>query len=221
LYNVLANEYYDRILHPTSANMREASLIAMRSFLGNATLGRVCELGAGRSVFVDLPDLYKSTRKIVLLDESPAMLAHSNNLETVKVVSSVEASTLLPNSFDTVIASLGDAYNTLAAWRRVVGTLANGGRLFYTGPAPAWAEGFRGVHQIGHADEAVFETAGGTVVVPSHILSEGAQFKVWQEVGLEPLQWMNIYPTALSAPLSPKILRLDEPFCVAALAQLR
>jgi hypothetical protein len=200
--------------------MRDASLLAIRSLLANTNLGRTCELGVGRSVFIDIAELQNPRNELYLLDESPEMLAHSANLNGIQSYSSVETAALPARSFDTIIASLGDAYNTEEAWRNVISSLARRGRVLYTGPALAWAKRFRSTQQIGHPDEALFETKAGRIFVPSHVLSEDAQFKLWQKLGLEPLQWMNIYPGALSTPLSPKILNGEEPFCVAALAQL-
>lgn len=189
----------------------------MRSLLINAPLRRVCELGAGRSIFLDIPELYERIDELVLVDESAQMLSYSNELPAAKrIVSDVRELDMPNDYFDCVIASLGDAFNGLRAWQQVASLLLPGGWAVYTGPSIEWATRFRSAEQRNKLSEAEFESQVGTVTVPSYVRSQLDQFSLWKSVNLSPLRWIEIYPADVPLPLSRKILVRDEPFCIGA-----
>jgi SAM-dependent methyltransferase len=219
VYRQLSSEYYDQARHPTSRNLRAASLIAIRGLIVGARLRRVCEFGAGRSIFLDLPELQDHVSDIVLVDESADMLRYSDGLPNARrVVADVGNVELETDYFDCIIASLGDAYNLQAVWERASSLLSPGGWLIYTGPALPWATRFRRENQDGRLNQADFDAVTGRVSVPSYVLSQQEQFTLWRSSNLVPLRWVEIYPADVPPPLSPKILDDNDSFCAGAAA---
>ena len=213
-YETLASEYYDHIRHPTCADFRYASLHLIAGYLSLSNLGpspRVLEVGAGRSVFVDLSAKFPHLLgKLVVTDQSRGMIGHTmlGSSDIDLVCANAERLPFRDGEFDLMIASLGDPYNTEAFWREVGRVLTIGGRCIFTTPAASWSERFRSEEQSGAKDIAVFETReGATVGVPSFVLSPVDQMAFVENLGLTTTDvWTftrDMFPQG--APLSPKI----------------
>ena len=219
-YETLSSEYYDNVRHPTCADFRYASLHLISSYLSLASLGtapRVLEVGAGRSVFVDLASRFPHLLGgLVVTDRSPGMLRHSGGALNGARFVRAEAQRLPfhDDDFDIVIASLGDPYNTEEFWREARRVLAKDGRCIFTTPAASWSDNYRTDEQAGRQNIAVFVTVAGTAVgVPSYVMKPAAQIEFVERIGLTVTDMStftrDMYPE--SAPSSPKILHFTTP----------
>ena len=138
-YDDLALEYYDSGRHPTCANFREASRDLLVSWLRE--LGRpdtrVLEVGAGSSVVSEwLAEDKRSVARFVATDLSLRMLrysmAHGSNADFV--VCNAQQLPFAAGSFDLVVSSLGDPYNTITFWKEVTRVLTIGSYALFTTP---------------------------------------------------------------------------------------
>ncbi len=214
-YEQVAGEYYDARLHPTCANFREASALALAPWLRDAIDRRavVAEVGAGRSLAAEqFAAGQLSLSKLFLIDSSPKMLSHSSSWRArgaQLIVSDAERLPFAPETFDLVVASLGDSYNGLAFWREAHRILKPAGRVVFTTPSYEWAATFRGANagrtEFGRAE---FVLANGRrVVVPSSILPERQQRRLIERAGLVVDEVGDVRLPALSdTPISPKLL---------------
>jgi SAM-dependent methyltransferase len=215
-YETLSSEYYDSARHPTCADFRYASLQLISGYLSLARFGaspRVLEVGAGRSVFVDLSVKFPHLlQRLVATDKSQGMIRHTVVGSTGADLACANAEQLPfgDGAFDLVIASLGDPYNTEAFWREMSRVLTTGGRCIFTTPAASWSDRYRDEQQSGDHNVAVFETReGATVGVPSFVLSPVDQMAFVEGLGLTATDvWTftrDMFPEG--APMSPKIAR--------------
>jgi SAM-dependent methyltransferase len=213
-YEDLSFEYYDRVRHPTCADFRYASLRLISAYLALARLGdspRILEVGAGRSVFVELaPEFPRLLGRTIVTDHSQGMIRHTGLIGSgiSLVCADAEALPFIDSGFDLLIASLGDPYNTERFWCEASRVMAEGGRCIFTAPAASWADRYRSERQSGHKGRAVFEIEGGsTVAVPSFVMSPPEQISVIGRFGLMATDvWTftrDMFPDGL--PLSPKI----------------
>lgn len=186
-YEIVAAEYYDNALHPTCSNFREASLSIIESFLAKLNLSgsiRFCEVGAGRSVFVDLerPLEFESA---LFVDNSKTMLGYTlGRLNgNAQFVCADARKTGVPNeTVDLLISSLGDPYNDRAFWTEAGRILSPGGQILYTTPSIDWAIYYRADDE---SDKAVFTTSTGQeVAVPSYVYTRAEQFELISSAGL-------------------------------------
>lgn len=148
-YEAIASEYYDERRHPTCANFFELSkqFIEPR-LLARPSLGAgILEVGAGKSVVaLSLAHYRKSISDVTLLDQSAGMLRHSqcwSKKVRAIVVGDACNSGLPDSSFDLVVSSLGDPYNSELFWAEAYRLLVSGGVCLYTTPAWEWASRFR------------------------------------------------------------------------------
>src|ERR1700735_627719 len=116
-YEEIALEYYDVRRHPTCANFREATRIALRRFIGRfgSEKQTICEVGAGRSILVEeLTRFHLHAEKILLIDSSPSMLKYSERFREKRISRSEGDATQLhlkSRSVEILVSSLGDPYN--------------------------------------------------------------------------------------------------------------
>jgi SAM-dependent methyltransferase len=218
-YETLSSEYYDRIRHPTCADFRYASLQLISGYLSLAKLEpspKVLEVGAGRSVFVDLSvEFPHLLARLVVTDQSRGMIRHTvfDSVGVGLACANAERLPFRDGEFDLVIASLGDPYNTEAFWHEIGRVLTVGGRCLFTTPAASWSDRYRHQQQSGDQNVAVFETRdGATVGVPSFVLPPVDQIAFIESLGLTATDvWTftrDMFPHG--APMSPKIAKFTQ-----------
>jgi ubiquinone/menaquinone biosynthesis C-methylase UbiE len=188
VFNVLAAEYYDPILHPTCANFRAASIQIVSRWLEDHQAS-ICDVGCGESVVADiLSKTNSSLSNLFLTDSSSAMLEHSRKWERFGAALSVGAANKLPfrdSSFNRVVASLADPFNDPDFWSEAKRVLAPNGLVIFTTPSHEWALTFRRNEPQGVVDKAEFVLRNGQRVwIPSIIHSEQAQTQMINEAGL-------------------------------------
>jgi SAM-dependent methyltransferase len=213
-YEELAQEYYDPSRHPTCANFREASAILFRkwSSLIGPGQGLSCEVGPGRSLLAELITRGEfSYRKILLVDSSSSMLAHSRAFSIPGMQSIIGAASMLPlrqNSIEFLASSLGDPYNVLEFWREAYRALKPGGTVLFTTPSHEWATAFRKGLSAELKTKAEFVLGDGRkLYVQSFILPEEEQLKLMAECGFQLVDRSSVRVSDLGdSPLSPKLL---------------
>jgi len=189
-YDSVAQEYYDSERHPTCSNFREASLILLRKWhVPILQSSSICEVGPGRSL---VAEFFLSARdnldRLVLVDESPSMLAYSEKWRNAGATLKIGSACSLPvpsNAFDLVVSCLGDPYNALSFWTEVRRVLIPGGTCLFTTPSFDWARSFRNGRNAADMESADFTLLDGThVQLPSFILSPTDQARLIQSAGL-------------------------------------
>jgi SAM-dependent methyltransferase len=212
-YEELAPEYYDTTRHPTCANFREATRIALRPLLKTAQLGSksLCEVGAGKSILVE-ELIYQGlpTENVTLIDSSVSMLRHSMLFRGNQVHSSVGDATQLDmksNSVDFMVSCLGDPYNLPLFWEEVHRVLRPGGSIFYSTPSFEWAHAFR-IKQNHASCAAMFELRDGRqIFLPSFVYPVKEQIKLIEQNRLRVAHIQGIPISELrNQTLSPKLL---------------
>jgi SAM-dependent methyltransferase len=209
-YDCVANEYYDSVLHPTCFNFGELSKRAICLWLdpGVTREKDILEVGAGRSIAAQLM-ISAGCRldRLFLLDKSPAMLAYSRGWAddgAKLLIADARSTSLQGNSFDLIIASLGDPYNQLEFWNEVARLLRPNGLCLFTTPTYEWARLFR---KGSMTDEAEFLLQDGTIAtVPSFIPSNEIQLKMLADAGLEKCAEVDFFRKDLTHSPSPKIM---------------
>ncbi len=206
-YTDLASEYYDAARHPTCANFREASCVLLATWLpGFARPGsKVLEVGAGASIVADwLAKGGRTVARFVATDLSPDMLAYSHgSIDAIDyVICDAQQLSFISESFDIVVSSLGDPYNTPSFWREAARVLRVGGHVLFTSPSFEWALKFRG-----GADTAEFVTSdGGEILVPSYVKPDDEQSRMIEANGFILVDIRTVEDTALRAtPRSPRL----------------
>ncbi len=206
-YEDLAEEYYDSGLHPTCANFREASrslLIPWLRELATADTS-ILEVGAGYSMVSEwLAGDKRRLGRIVVTDLSWNMLHYSldHGLGAELVVCDAQQLPFSVNSFDIVVASLGDPYNTIQFWKEAKRVLKKGGHVLFTTPSFEWAQQFRNGENL-----AEFEMSSGKVLaVPSYVLPVVAQCALIRKSGSTPIRISQVDESQLkNTPRSPKL----------------
>lgn len=206
-YSLLADEYYDSILHPTCANFEELS----RKFLepritGSLESSRVIlETGAGRSMVAPIVQKSHGRHDLTLLDSSSEMLSNSAEWSLLArlLVADSQSTELSSESFDLIVSSLGDPYNTQDFWNEVFRLLKPGAICLFTTPAPEWALRFR---KADHRTEAEFvRSDGGLVNVPSFVPEPQEQALLFSNARLKVEESRDFDLSILSGPISPKL----------------
>lgn len=170
-YEVLADEYYDQARHPTCSNFGELSsgflVPRIRAVAGSVT--RALEVGAGRSILATVfEEEHLPLKRVTLLDQSAAMLRHSERwikVGATSIVADARRTGLPDRAFDLIVSSLGDPYNCAEFWQEMHRVVSNSGIFLFTTPSFEWSSAFR----IGtDRDKAEFVLRhGGRVSVPS------------------------------------------------------
>ena len=184
-YEIVASEYYDKSLHPTCADFRDASAALLRKVLNifRPQARVLCETGCGYSLLCELflngfphPDL----ERIDLVDDSQTMLRYSTEKWTHPCVKShVCDARRLPvedRTVDVLVASLGDPYNDPSFWAEVGRVLTPDGMAVFTTPSHEWASVFRPEDERFFAQ---FQLEDGSLArLPSLILAPDTQIEM-------------------------------------------
>ena len=212
-YELVAREYYDAQRHPTCANFRDGSRILFRRWLKFFdSRSQICEIGAGKSLLAEvLSEEHCALDTLILVDESPSMLAYSEAWRQDGVKLDLAPATALPyasESFDVVVSCLGDPYNTTSFWIEAHRVLRSGGKCFFTTPSYDWAAAYREVTNTDSMHNSEFELKDGSrVCLPSHIYAEHEQVQLIQSAGLTVSQVLNVSVKELpDKNLSPKLV---------------
>lgn len=191
-YGFLAEEYYDETLHPTCSNLREASKELIREIIRSGGLGQfknVLEIGAGKSLLIELIEEEGfSFEKILITDSNEAMLQHTKNIIRdinceIKVLDA-EKTGFVDQSFDLIISSLGDPYNTLKLWFEISRILSKNGLCIFTTPSFDWSQKYRG-NSLNHKFAEFLTKDNELVKVPSFIYDYNGQNEILSKAGLE------------------------------------
>jgi len=217
-YEDLAAEYYDAVRHPTCANFREASRILLEVWLQESASSLCfCDLGSGRSLLAEiLAPRLKRLDRLVLVDESPTMLAYSAQCATngahLLLADVSRGIPLGAQTVDVAVASLGDPYNLDTFWSEVQRIVRPGGRVLYTTPSHEWAARFR-LSESCELNAAQFALASGeTVCVPSFIYPRDQQAELMGRHGLVVEAIIDVSTAQLiDSQVSPKLLVLANP----------
>jgi SAM-dependent methyltransferase len=209
-YDDVASEYYDPKRHPTCANFSELShtFLVPRILRFELLSTNILEVGSGRSTVAPiLSEQNLLMNRLTLLDQSPGMLAHSQEWgrKGARLIVANACRTELPTAtFDLIVAALGDPYNSEDFWREVVRLLRRGGVCLFTTPAPEWATRFR---QPEFRSYAEFVIADGTsLLVPSYIPTLDQQIRMITDAGLAVIEVGCLNAEQLSGTHSPKLL---------------
>jgi ubiquinone/menaquinone biosynthesis C-methylase UbiE len=174
----------------------------------------ILEVGAGKSVVAEAVKASHSNVKLTLLDSSKEMLAISKGwAEFAEFVVADARSTGLPKaSFDLIVSSLGDPYNTNEFWQEANRLLRPRGVCLFTTPAPEWALAFRDKN---HSSEAEFVLSDGrTVFVPSFVPTYEEQVSLIERSGMNIDSVEEFCVSDLTGGISPKLranLRVENP----------
>ncbi len=212
-YELVAQEYYDRERHPTCANFRDASHILFRKWLNLfVTCEHICEVGAGKSLLAEiLFEEHRSLKALVLVDESPSMLAYSEAWRQAGVAMDLASASTLPygpESFDVVASCLGDPYNVIPFWSEVHRVLKDKGKCLFTTPSYEWARAFRATTDTNAMHSSEFELGDGSFVsLPSHIYQQCDQVRLIESGKLTVSEISHVSIQDLSEhKLSPKLV---------------
>jgi SAM-dependent methyltransferase len=190
-YQEIAHEYYSRPRHPTCANFRDASVLLIRTWLGESEAAKkraiAVEVGAGKSVLAELAKKRAIQFDLLILtDLIRSMIAHSARWASGDVRLLVADASSLPIAsglVDLLVSSLGDPYNIPTFWDEVYRVLRPGGLCIFTTPSYEWASQFR---SDGDKARAEFEImGGGRVLVESRIYASAEQVAMIEKAGLQ------------------------------------
>ena len=189
-YDVIAQEYYDAQRHPTCSNLNHLSRVYLQRHL-NALAHRqpVLETGAGDSAVAELLHAAgMSLQGLMITDSSASMLSHSGKWTAQGAelrVADAEQVDSPADSFDILVSSLGDPYNTTRFWQEAARVLRRNGLAIFTVPSFRWAARYRAAHGGGLLDKAEFRLRDGSkVFVPSMIVPLEAQVEMMERAGL-------------------------------------
>jgi ubiquinone/menaquinone biosynthesis C-methylase UbiE len=215
IFNRLATEYYDPILHPTCNNFRLASMEIVHRWVENRG-GQFCEVGCGKSIVAEFLIKHRSQlTDLLLTDSSSAMLEHSREWEKLGATLKVATANRLPvadSSVDTLVASLGDPYNDRPFWLEARRVLSPSGLMVFTIPSYQWASSFRQDLPNTLTTEAEFALGNGQRLwVPSLVYSEEDQTRLIEDAGLSIAKIESVNRDDLRMEkLSPKLLVLRD-----------
>jgi SAM-dependent methyltransferase len=200
-YDEVASEYYDRSLHPTCADFRAASRIALRRHFGaTATQGKVADLGCGLSLVSEFV-----SKDLVLVDGSPGMLAQNLGHAEQRLVN-VEEDCFAQSEFDWVFAILADPFNSMLAWKNINAALKAGGRCLFVVPSYLWTSKFRNSASDEQPGLAHFVKAdNSSVFLPSLVYEEAEQAALVEAAGLQVIDTGHVFVRELAHVNSPKV----------------
>ncbi|SRR6266478_552573 len=211
-YDLLAEEYYDAIAHPTCCNLNRLSrLFVERHFPEPWSGWETLEVGAGDSCVASILHARGySLRGLRITDASEGMLRHSSRwkeLGATLMTCDAYALSHPGHSISLLVASLGDPYNTPDFWAEAHKGLRPEGKLIFTMPSFAWSSRFRGMNSAG-ANLAEFVLRDGSrVVVPSCVMSLPEQVRMIEDAGFMVAAFESLGADSLGPdePRSPKI----------------
>jgi hypothetical protein len=116
-------------------------------------------------------------------------------------------------TYDLVICSLGDPYNTPQFWATTASRLTEKGKVIYTTPSKKWAARFRKLEGGINLETANFLLKDGQLVsVQSLILTRPAQIKLAKRASLELLNYETVPLLAIKeGPISRKVTAVLAP----------
>jgi ubiquinone/menaquinone biosynthesis C-methylase UbiE len=204
-YDELAPEYYDSKKHPTSANFREASKALITPWLSRLLRPQweVMEVGAGRSVVAEwLTETGRTVASLWITDSSLEMLSYSSGFDANLVQCDARHMPFTANSFEVIVSSLGDPYDTSAFWKETSRVLKPGGYILFTTPSFQWAAKFRG-----GVKTAEFQLHRGEVIrVPSFVRPRFLEERMIKHAGLTVLSSAQFHDQGIwDSPRSPKL----------------
>jgi ubiquinone/menaquinone biosynthesis C-methylase UbiE len=197
-YDVIAQEYYDAQLHPTCSNFNQLSRVYLNRHLDVFLRRRpVLEIGAGHSAVAELLQAAGAPlRGVLITDSSSGMLSHSSKWAAQGAefsVTNAEHMDATSESFDVLVSSLGDPYNTIQFWAEAARVLRRNGIAIFTTPSFQWAVRYRAVHGHGLLDKAEFRLQDGSqVLVPSKILPLRGQIEMIESAGLVVVDFQDL-----------------------------
>jgi SAM-dependent methyltransferase len=158
----------------------------------------------------------KRMDRLMLVDESPTMLAYSAQfakLGAQLVLADVSKGIPMDaEAVDVAVASLGDPYNLDGFWSEVRRIVRPGGRILYTTPSHEWAGAFRKTDRCRLQGAQFALVNGETVCVPSYIYPRDQQKKLIARHGLVVERVANVSSSELAETrLSSKLLVLGKP----------
>jgi ubiquinone/menaquinone biosynthesis C-methylase UbiE len=184
-YGDVASEYYDPQRHPTCANFREASDHIIWSWLREILTSDVAvlETGAGRSTVAEwLAKHPLDLRAFFATDIALEMLGYTcatSRRPPILCVCDAEALPFAANSFQVVVSSLADPYNTPVFWRELSRVVRTSGYVLFTTPSFNWAHEYR--NGVSFAEFATED--GQLITVPSFIESSRVQQRMMELAG--------------------------------------
>jgi SAM-dependent methyltransferase len=123
----------------------------------------------------------RQTRLFVATDLSIEMLNYSRDSAPVRLVCDAQALPFAKGSFDLVVSSLADPYNTKLFWEEAAGVLRRGGHVLFTAPAIEWACQFR----MGAQTAEFMRSDGLLIEVASHVHTDDDQRRLMEASGLQ------------------------------------
>jgi SAM-dependent methyltransferase len=199
----LAKEFYDPALHPTTANFRALSLDLLGQALPHlCARSTVIEIGAARSIFLDIPSIRPVELPVICLDHSTHMIRHSrqpNQGNLILAIGDAEALPIQASTVDVLVASLGAPYNTLEFWREARRVLKPDARLYFTTPSFEWASVMRPTTAgTGLTESASYSVRNSTIELLSITYAEEEQIALLAVAGITvvrvlraPLSWIK------------------------------
>ena len=213
-YSDIAAEYYDRKLHPTSANFRTASKYFIKTIIEHIVHPQLCtflEVGAGQAVSAEIfQEINLPLSNLIITDLHQSMLAYSDHLVADGAKLEISDAQKIYHRFDNldyIISSLGDPYNTTDFWTSTYKALKIGGHCIFTTPSLEWSVRFREISQSGDMHHAHFILQDGTKVNgPSLINSVEEQIDVVAKAGFSVIQYDQIFLKDIPGSISPKLV---------------
>lgn len=209
-YNVVATEYYDQEAHPTCFNFNRLSRIYLeKTFPEPWKEAAIVEVGAGDSAAASLLHARGySVSGLLITDAFERMLTHSSQWQErgakLEIMSAQDLKCETA-SFDMLISSLGDPYNTPSFWSEAFRVLRPGGRVIFTTPSFEWANRFR---TEAAANRAEFIIRNGTSVdLPSFVMPLPQQIAMIASAGFTVTNFSSLGEELLhpAERLSPKL----------------
>lgn len=217
-YSLVAEEYYDPILHPTCANFRELGLKGLAQTLPliarskSLTSMEILETGAGKSTVAEIFSLNNLIpNRLTIQDKHWEMLQHSQRWENqVRKMYLSDARDLgVPDSsYDCVFSFLLDPYDTENLWREISRVLRPGSRWIISSPSHYWATKFR---TLGSEKSSMFiGPKGEDIELPSYTFTPYERIRNLQGYGFSIEYYREFLVDDIEGPVSGKLI-LDAP----------
>jgi ubiquinone/menaquinone biosynthesis C-methylase UbiE len=223
-YQDIAQEYYDRVQHPTCYSLRQLSEKFITSHMrrGFPASGILAEIGAGLSILAPEAEAVGSLSRVALVDHSPAMLSYSAHWianGARAVLAEADATGLTASSASLIVSSLGDPYNKPRFWTEVSRVLTPGGVCLFTTPSFEWSSRFRTGEGRNFAEFA--RRDGARLLMPSYVWDEHEQRAMFEDAGLKVRERQAFGTSMIEGSAAPKLLCVSSstPVVTAYLVQ--
>lgn len=165
-----------------------------------------------QEAWLDRPELSRlcPLSRLIVSDESEAMLNASRALGAPRLVSSAKCLSVAGRSLTGVVSILGDSFNGVEATGEAFRCLGDGGWFVITLPSWEWASTFRSDHNVSAAEFAT--EASGSVVAPSVVHPVSQQIDLLARAGFEHIDSVSATVADLDS-VPPKLsgLALSDP----------